>query len=101
MPSDPYALFVLSEQRALHTRHSEIIGGGIGLLRGRLRGDATLELSREELEEKRELKRLAFSAGETAIVPSERKRGGKPDLQKLLEMLLDKDQKELLVEVVR
>ena len=97
MPSGPYALFVLSEQRALRTRRSEIIGGGIGLLRGRLGGGATLESSREELEEKREPKRLAFSVGEAAIVPSVRKRGGKPDLQKLLEMFLAKDQKELLV----
>ena len=79
MPSGPYALFVFKEQRALRTRRSEIMGGGIGLLRGRLGGDATLESSREELEEKREPKRLAFSVGETAIVPSERKRGGKPD----------------------
>ena len=61
-----------------------------------------MESSQEELDEKREPKRLALSAGETAIVPSERKRGGKPDLQKLLEILLAKDQKELLVgEVVR
>ena len=54
---------------------------------------ATLESSREELEEKREPKRLAFSAGETAIVPSARKRGGKPDLQKFLEMLLVRTRK--------
>ena len=67
------------------------------MLRGSVGGDATLESSREELEEKREPKRLALSAGETAIVSSERKRGGKPDLQKLLEILLDKDQKELVV----
>ena len=72
------------------------------MLSGRLGRGATLESSREELEEKREPKRLAFSAGETAIVPSERKRGGKPDLQKLLEIFLAKDQKELLVgELVR
>ena len=72
------------------------------MLRGRLGGGAALESSKEELDEKREPKRLALSAGETAIVPSERKRGGKPDLQKLLEILLAKDQKELLVgEVVR
>ena len=48
-----------------------------------------MESSREELKEKRELKRLTFSAGETDK--------GKPDLQKLLETLLAKDQKELLV----
>ena len=71
-------------QRALQTRHSKKIGGGMGLLRGRLGGVATFESPREELEEKRELKRLAFSAGETAIVPSAQKRGGKPDLQKFL-----------------
>ena len=67
IPSGPYALFVLREQRALRTQRSEIIGGGIGLLRGSLGGGATLESSREELEEKREPKRLALSAGETAI----------------------------------
>ena len=64
---------------------------------GRVGGDATLESSREELEEKRLPKRLALSVGETAIEPSEWKRGGKLDLQKLLEILLDKDQKALLV----
>ena len=69
------------------------------MLKGRLEGVASLESLREELEEKREPKRLAFSARETAIVPSAWKRGGKSDLQKFLEMLLAKDQ-ELLVGVV-
>ena len=36
-----------------------------------------MESSREELEEKREPKRLAFSVGETAIVSSEQKKGRK------------------------
>ena len=54
------------------------------MLRGSVGDDASLESLREELEEKRELKRLAFSAGETAVVPSEQKRRGKPDLQKFL-----------------
>ena len=56
-----------------------------------------MESLKEELEEKREPKRLALSAGETAIVPSEQKRGGKPNLQKLLDILLTKDPKVLLV----
>ena len=97
MPSGPYALLVLREQSALRTLRSETIGGGIGLVRGRVGGAAELESSREEFEEKREPKILALSVGETAIVLSGRKSGGKLDLQKLLEMLLARDQKELLV----
>ena len=58
-----------------------------------------MESSREELEENIEPKRLAFSVGETAIEPSGLKRGGKLDLQKLLETFLVKDQRELLVGV--
>ena len=102
MPSGPYALFVLREESTLRTLRSDIIGGGIGLLRGRLGGGAALESSREELVEKREPNRLAFSVGETAIEPPGLKRGGKLDLQKLLRMFLVKDQKERSVgEVVR
>ena len=48
-----------------------------------------------ELEEKREPKRLAFSEGELAIDPSDLKRGGKFELQKLLRIFLAKDQKGL------
>jgi len=39
---------------------------------------------------------VAFSDGEQAIDPSGRKRGGKLELQKLLETFLAKDQRELL-----
>ena len=51
-----------------------------------------------ELEEKREPKRVALSVGETAVVSSERKSGGKVERQKLLEMHFAEDQKDLLVE---
>ena len=51
-----------------------------------------------ELEEKREPKRVTLSVGETAIVSSERKSEGKEEQQKLLEILLTKDQKDQFVE---
>ena len=47
---------------------------------------------------KREPKRVALSVGETAIVSSERKSEGRVERQKLLEILLAKDQKDRLVE---
>ena len=46
------------------------------------------ETFRVELENRRP-KRLAFSVGVLATEPSERIRGGKKDLQKLLERFLD------------
>ena len=55
-----------------------------------------LESSKEELAENREPKRVAFSDGEQAIDPSGWKRGGKLELQKLLETFLAKDERELL-----
>ena len=51
-----------------------------------------------ELEKKREPKRVSLSVGETAIVSSERKREGKVERYKSLEILLAKEQKDLLVE---
>ena len=51
------------------------------------------ESSREELEEKRRPKRSAFSLGELATEPSGRIRGGKEDLQKLLEIFWARGQK--------
>jgi len=68
------------------------------LVRGASEGDGMLESSSVELEEKREPKRVALSVGETAIVSSERKGGGKVEQQKLLEILLAQDQKDLFVE---
>ena len=57
-----------------------------------------VELFSVELEEKREPKRVALSVGETAKVSSEWKSEGKVERQKLLEILLAKDQKDVLVE---
>ena len=51
-----------------------------------------------ELVEKREPKRVTLSVGKTAIVSSKWKSEGKVERQKLLEMLLAEDQKDLLVE---
>ena len=59
-----------------------IIGVGNGLIRGRLGGGTALESSTEELEKKRELKE------KQVYINSEQKRGGKSDLQTLLEILL-------------
>ena len=66
---------------------------GIGLERGIVGGNEVLESSPEELAENKEPKRVAFSVGEQAIEPSGRISGGKLDLQKLLRILLAKDQK--------
>ena len=74
------------------------MGRDIGLVRVASEGDGRFESSNVELEEKREPKRVALSVGETAIVSSERKSEGKVERQKLLEILLAKDQKDLLVE---
>ena len=68
------------------------------MVRGASEVDGMVESSSEELKEKSEPKRVALSVGETAIVSSERKSEGKVERQKLLEILLDKDQKDLLVE---
>src|SRR5678815_2179124 len=70
---------------------------GIGHLRGEGGGRGMPESSRVELEENRRPKRLAFSVGVLATEPSERIRGGKNDLQKLLEMFLARGQKDLSV----
>ena len=55
------------------------------------------ESSSVEFEEKKEPKRVALSVGEMAIVSSERKSEGMVEGQKLVEILLAKDQKDLLV----
>ena len=68
------------------------------MVRGASEGGGMLESSSVELEEKREPKRVALSVGETARVSSEWKSEGKVERQKLLEILLAKDQKDLLVE---
>ena len=73
-----------------------MIKGGIGYERGKSKGSGASESSKEELDEKREPKRLALSEGEIAIELSGRKRGGKLELQKLLKTFLAKDQKALL-----
>ena len=68
------------------------------MVRGASEADGMVESSSEELEEKSEPKRVALSVGETAVVSSERKSEGKVERQKLLEILLAKDQKDVLVE---
>src|ERR1700755_2423274 len=69
----------------------------MGFLRGEGVGGGMPESCRVELDEKRRLKRLAFSEGVFATEPSERIRGGKADLQKLLEIFLTRGQKFLSV----
>ena len=94
----PYSSY--GEQRALQTRcsDSEIIGGGMHRIVKRRCYTGIIE----RRVRRKELKRLTFSAGETAIVPSEQKRRGKPALHKLLEILWAKGQKELFVgEVIK
>ena len=69
----------------------------MGHLRGEGVGGGMPESSRVELDEKRRPKRLAFLAGVLATEPSEWLRGGKADLQKLLEIFLVRGQKFLSV----
>src|ERR1700755_2685600 len=69
----------------------------MGLLRGEGVGGGMPESCRVELDEKRRQKRLAFSEGVFATEPSERIRGGKASLQKVLEIFLTRGQKFLSV----
>ena len=76
----------------------EIIGKCIGSVGGAGVGGIEWESSKVELEENKVPKRLALSGGELAIELLGRKRGGKEGVQKLLQMFLVKDQKDLLEE---
>src|SRR5678815_805174 len=96
MPSGPPAFLMFIDFKRSCTRSNEMTGKGIGHLRGE-GGIGVPESSRVELEENRRPKRLAFSVGELATEPSDRIRGGKDDLQKLLEMFLARGQKDLSV----
>ncbi|MEL7063974.1 MAG: hypothetical protein AAFP00_09560, partial [Bacteroidota bacterium] len=71
----------------------ETKGVDIGLERGKVGGTVASESFTEELEEKREPKRVALSEGEEAMEPSVRNNGGKLEFEKLLENFLAKDQK--------
>ena len=62
----------------------------MGPLRGEGVGVGMPESCRVELDEKRRPKKLASSEGVLIIEPSEQIRGGKADLQKLLEIFFDK-----------
>src|SRR6201990_2019521 len=69
----------------------------MGFLRGEGVGGGMPESCRVELDEKRRQKRLAFSEGVFATEPSERIRGGKADLQKLLEIFLTRGRPEIFI----
>src|SRR5678815_4739581 len=97
MPSGPPAFLTFIDFRSSCTRSNEMTGKDIGHLRREGGGRGIPESSRVELEENSRPKRLAFSVGELATEPSERIRGGKVDLQKLLEMFLARSQKVLSV----
>src|SRR5678816_3401166 len=97
MPSGPLAFLTFIDLSIPSTRSCVITGKDMGNLREEGVEGGMPESSRVELDEKRRPKRLAFSEGELATEPSERIRGGKADLQKLLEMLLARGQKFLSV----
>ena len=72
IPSEPYALPTSKEERTLWTLREEMIGGGMGeegvgwgFIGG---GGGASESSKVELRENILPRRLAFSAGELAIV---------------------------------
>ena len=67
-------------------------------MRGASKGDGMLVIQCGVGGKKREPKKVALSVRETAIVSSEWKSEGNVERQKLLEILLVKDQKDLLVE---
>ena len=89
IPSGPEALFVLRDDNTLRTLRVEIIGGLIGLERGKGEGSGALKLLREEFSKKREPKRMALSAGQ-AIDPLGQTNGKKLKLQNFLEKFLAK-----------
>ena len=93
IPSGPDALLVFREDNTLRTFRVETKGVDIGLERGKVGGTVASESFTEELEEKREPKRVALSEGEEAMEPSVRNNGGKLEFEKLLENFLAKDQK--------
>src|SRR5678816_3865873 len=97
MPSGPPAFLTFIDLRSPCIRSNVITGKDIGHLIGEGEGGGMPESSKVELEENRRPKRLAFSVGELATEPSDRIRGAKDDLQKLLEMFLARGQKDLLV----
>src|ERR1044072_2412427 len=90
MPSGPLAFLTFIDFRIPCPRSCVITGRDMGHLRGEGVGGGMSESSRVELDEKRRPKRLASSVGVLATEPSERIRGGKADLQKLLEIFFDK-----------
>ena len=73
IPSGPDALFVLRDDNTLRTLRVEIVGGLIGLEREKGGGSGASESSREELEEKKDPKKVTLLVGEETIDPS----GGK------------------------
>src|SRR5678815_320746 len=99
MPSGPPAFLTFIDLKSPCTRSNVITGKDIGHLRGE--GGGMPESSRVELEENRRPNRLDFSVGEVATEQSDRIRGGKADLQKLLEMFLARCQKDLSVGKLR
>src|SRR5678816_2445384 len=97
MPSGPPAFLTFIDFRSPCTRSNLIAGKGIRHLRGEGEGRRMPESSRVELEENRRPKRFSFSIGELATESSDRLRGGKADLQKLLEIFFARGQKDLSV----
>ena len=93
-PSGPYALLILSPERADNTSFDKILILGMTKLDGGRDGGTAPESSKVELEEKVSMKSSALSVEETAIESSDRKRGGKEDEVKLLERFLARCQKE-------
>src|SRR5678815_4817831 len=98
MPSGPPAFLTFTDFRSPCTQSNVITGNGIGHLREEGGGGGGVpESSRVELEENRRPKRFSISVEELATEPTDRIRGEKTDLQKLLEMFLARGQKDLSV----
>ena len=97
IPSEPYALVMSSFDRARRTRRIEKMGKGIKLVGGGFGGGGALESSKVELFWKRVLKAKHFSNGEVATESSGKIRGGIKEFEKLLEILLVRDQSILVL----
>ena len=93
IPSGPYALLVSRPERVEKTSFEEIMTLGRSKSEGGGEGGTAPESSKVEFLPKVWEKSVALSEEEMTVEPSERKRGGKEEEEKLLEICLARCQK--------